>query len=217
MSDNPLDGLNRFVIVLGALAAVFIALLLVLLAWGAPDESITRIVDFASYLRRHNDRESKVIVSLASAVVILLMLTAIIVELTPSARQNMRVRNMKSGAAAITTAQIAERINAEVLQVPHIADCAATVAARGKRVEVVLDLHVDAGADLARTADEACRRSHVLVEERLGIEMAAMPRARLHYRELRLRGEGAASALERRGASGWERPRTTEGELDQRG
>lgn len=217
MSDDPLDKLNRFIIVGVALAGMFIALLVVLLAWGASDESITRIVDFASYLRRHNDRESKVVVSLASAVVILLMLTAMIVELTPSPRQNMRVRNMKSGAAAITTAQIAERINVEVLQVPHIAECAAMVAARGKRVEVVLDLHVDAGADLARTADEACRRSHVLVEERLGIEMAAMPRARLHYRELRLRGEGAASALERHGTSGWERPRTTEGELDQRG
>ena len=217
MSDDPLDKLNRFIIVGVALAGMFIALLVVLLAWGASDESITRIVDFASYLRRHNDRESKVVVSLASAVVILLMLTAMIVELTPSPRQNMRVRNMKSGAAAITTAQIAERINAEVLQVPHIAECAAMVAARGKRVEVVLDLHVDAGADLARTADEACRRSHVLVEERLGIEMAAMPRARLHYRELRLRGEGAASALERHGPSGRERPRTTEGELDQQG
>ena len=89
----------------------------------------------------------------------------------------------------ITTTQIAKRINAEVAQITHIAECAAIVAARGKNVEVVLDLHVDAGANLSQTADEACRRAHVLVEQQLGIEMAAMPRARLHYRELRLRGE----------------------------
>lgn len=217
MSDDPLDGLNRFVIVVGALAAVFVALLAVLLAWGAPDASSTRVADFAGYLRRHNDGETKVIITLASAVVTLLMLTAIIVELTPSPTQRMRVRNMKSGAAAITTTQIAERINAEVLQVPHVAECAATVAARGRRVAVVLDLHVDAGAALAQTADEACRRAHMLVEERLGIQMAATPRARLHYRELRLRGERAETAPEQREASEWERPHTNEGELDERG
>ncbi len=217
MSDDPLDQLNRFVIVAGALIVIFVALLAALLAWGEPDETIRRTADLAGYLQRHNDRETKLIISLAAAVIILLMLTAIIVELTPSPTQKMRVRSMKSGEAAITTAQIAERINAEVTQVPHIAECAATVVARGKKVDVVLDLHVDAGANLSQTADEACRRAHVLVEERLGIQMAAMPRARLHYRELRLRGESVAPTTEQRDANGPERTLTTEGERDERG
>ncbi len=212
---DPLEEVNRFIVVAGALVVVFLALLITLLAWGAPDETITRIADFAGYLRRHNDRETKMIVSLGTAVVVLLMLTAIIVELTPSPTQKMRVRSMKSGEAAITTSQIAERINAEVSQIPDIAECAAIVAARGKKVEVVLDLHVGAGANLSQTADEACRRAHVLVEQQLGIEMAAMPRARLHYRELRLGGEAAASAAQR--ASGWERPAEPEGNIDERG
>ena len=213
--DSPLAEMNRFIVVAAALAVIFGALLAALLAWGAPDETITRIADFAGYLRRHNDRETKIIISLGAAVVVLLMLTAIIVELTPSPTQKMRVRSMKSGEAAITTSQIAERINAEVAQIPHIAQCAAIVAARGKKVEVVLDLHVGAGANLSQTADEACRRAQALVEQQLGIEMATMPRARLHYRELRLDGEAAASAAQR--ASGWERPAEPEGNIDERG
>ena len=40
LSDEPLDQLNRFVIVVGALAIVFVALLVALLAWGAPDGTI---------------------------------------------------------------------------------------------------------------------------------------------------------------------------------
>lgn len=217
MSDDPLEQINRFLVVLSALVVVFVALLAVLFAWGAPDETINRIADFAGYLGRHNDRETKIIISLAAAVVILLMLTAIIIELTPSPTQKMRVRSMKSGEAVITTSQIAQRINTSVTQIPHIAACAATVAARGKKVEVVLDLHVDAGANLSQTADEACRRAHALVEQQLGIEMAAMPRARLHYRELRLSGDGAVTAQEDRIAGAWERPHAHEGELDERG
>ncbi len=216
MSDGPLEQLNRFVIVVSALAVIFAALLVTLLAWAAPGESITRIADLASYLRRHNDGETKVIISLISAVLSLLMLTVITVELTPAASQKMRVRSVTAGEALITTSQIGARIDAEVAAIPHIARCTAIVAARGSRVEVVLDLDVDAGANLSQAADEACRRAHVLVEQQLGIEMAAMPRARLHYRELRLRGEDAVSAPASRIATGWERPRT-EGDLDQSG
>ena len=198
MTEDPLEQTNRFLVVLGAIIVVFAALLAVLFAWGAPDETINRIADFSGYLRRHNDRETKTIISLAAAVVILLMLTAIVIEMTPSPTQKMRVRSMKSGEAVITTSQIAQRINADVTQIPHIAECAATVAARGKKVEVVLDLHVDAGANLSQTADEACRRAHTLVEQQLGIEMATIPRARLHYRELRLSGEATPTATSER-------------------
>jgi hypothetical protein len=216
MSD-PMDQFNRFLVVTAALLVTFTALVIVTLAWGAPGSTIDRVTDFAGWLRDHNDRETKVILTLVSAVVVLLMLMAIIVELTPSPTQKMRVRNVKSGDAAITTKQIAERINAEVVQMEHVAECQAIVAARGKRVEVVLELHVDPGADLSRTADEACRRAQTLVEQQLGIELAQRPRARLHYRELRLRGEPQPPQRSQQ-PTGWERPaETPEGERDQRG
>lgn len=217
MNDDALEQVNRVLVVAGALAIACIALLAALVAWYAPNETIQRIPDFAGYLRRHNDRETKAIISLGAAVVILLMLTVIAIELTPSSTRKMRVRRMKSGFAVITTSEIARRIDSAVAHVPHVAACSAIVAARGQKVDVVLDLHVDAGANLSQTADEACRRAHVLVEEQLGIEMAAMPRARLHYRELRLGGEGAPAAPEQRTANAWDRPGAHEGELDQRG
>ncbi len=211
-----MDQVNRFAAVVAALLVVFAALLIVMLAWGAPDSAIGRIDDLAGWLRDHDGRDAKLIVTLASAVIVLLMLMAIIVELTPSPTQKMRLRTVTSGEAAITTKQIAERINDEIREAPHIAECSAIVAARGKRVEVVLELHVDPGADLARAADEACRRTQALVEQQLGIEMAQPPRARLHYRELRLRGE--AQSRPDQDSTGWERPaRMPEGERDERG
>jgi hypothetical protein len=205
VSDDPLDQINRFVISLVALLVLFGALVVVLLAWGATDGTIGRIEDFAGYLRDRDSRNAKLVVTLGALVVVLLMLTIMLVELTPSPVQRMRVRNVKSGDATLTTAQIAERIEDEVSAAPHVASCKATVAARANKVEVVLDLHVDAGANLAQTADEACRVAHTLVEDRMGIALVQPPRARLHYRELRLR-DGT-----QRPATGWERPAEDEG------
>ncbi len=213
MSDDGLDQTNRLLIVVLALVGVFVALLVVLLAWSAPAGTISRVIDFSGYLRDHNNREAKTIVSLGAAVVVLLMLTVIIVEITPSPTQRMRVRNLKSGGATITTTAIASRIDTAVLEVPHVAACVATVAARGKRAEIVLDLHVDPGADLAETADAACGSAQALVEREMGIELATRPRARLHYRELRLRGDGSVTEASSPGRQRWQRP---EGDLDER-
>jgi hypothetical protein len=149
------------------------------------------------------------------------MATVMLVELTPSPTQKMRLRNVRAGDAVVTTKDIAQRVEAEAKAVEHIAGCKAIVAARGQRVDIVLDLHVDPGADLARTADEACRRAHALVEQQMGIELAGRPRAKLHYRELRLSSDAPAPAARDaatttdapapaasppRPSTGWERP-----------
>lgn len=210
MSDDPLDQINRAVISVIAMLVAFVALVVVLLAWGAPDPSIGRLEDLAGYLRDHNTREAKLIVTLGAIVVVLLMLAAIILQLTPSPTQKMRVRNVRSGDAQLTTPQIAARIEHELAEVSHVASSRAIVSSRGQKLTIVLDLEVDAGADLAQTADEACRRAHELVEQQMGLELAERPRARLHYRELRLKDDG-------RQATGWERPKAGEGAHDQRG
>jgi hypothetical protein len=211
MSDEPLDQVNRFVISIAALLEAFLALLIVLLAWLATDGTIGKIEDLAAFLRDHDGRDAKVIVSLLALVTVLLMVTVMIIELTPSATQRMRLRDVKAGDATLTTLEIAGRIEEEVRVIDHVAWSKATVAAHGDRVEIVLDLHVDAGADLARTADEACRRAHVLVEEQMGVSLTRRPRARIHYRELRLGAAGAPPPPPARPATGWERPAGDEG------
>lgn len=211
MSDDPLDQINRFLISIAALAVMFGALAVVLLAWGATDGAIGRVEDFAGYLRDHDGQDAKIIVTLLALVLVLVLLALMIIELTPSPTQRMRVRNVSAGDVTLTTAQIAERIEDEARAVPHVADCRAVVAARGNRVEVVLDLNVDAGADLARTADEACRRVHLLVEEQMGIALVQRPRARLHYRELLLKEDGTLQTAPPRPSTGWERPAGDEG------
>jgi hypothetical protein len=187
------DGqVNRFAISLLAMAIMFAAALVIILTWTAANATIERIADLVAFLEAHNNRDGKVILTLSMVVVMLIMASVLILELTASASEHMRVRNVASGDVTITTARLAAHIDDAVRSLPHVADSQTIVARKGRRVEVILDLHVDAGADLAPTADEACRRAHRLIE-RLGVELASKPRARLHYRELRLQAEQRAT------------------------
>lgn len=194
-SDDPTDQVNRFAIVVFALVVIFVALLVTLLAWGDASGSITRVSDFAGYLRDHDNREAKVILTLGAGVIALLMLMVLIVEVTPSPLQKMRLRTVKAGDATITTAEIAARVEAAVSAVEHVRDCAAVVATHGSRIDVVLDLHVDPGAALADTADAACARAQAICEQEIGVELTGQPRARLHYRELRLREDALPDSI----------------------
>jgi len=215
VSDGPLDQLNRFVIVVAAMLVMFAAAAVVLIAWAASSEGIGWVEDLGGYLRDHDTREAQVIVLLGALVLCLLMLTLIIVELTPSPTQRMRVRDVRAGEATVKTTEIAARVDDGVQEVAHVAECSSIVAARGRAVEVVLELHVDAGAELSRTADEACRRAQEIIEQEMGIPLATRPRATLRYRELRLRDE-APSRTATVTSTGWERPRD-EGAHDERG
>jgi hypothetical protein len=179
-SDDPTDQGNRFAVVVLALVVMFVALLVTLLAWGDASGSITRVSDFAGYLRDHDNRAAKVILTL---------------EVTLSPLQKMRLRKVKAGDVTITTAEIAARIEAEVRAVEHVRDCAAVVATHGSRIDVVLDLHVDPGAALADTADAACARAQAICEQEIGVDLAGQPRARLHYRELRLREDALPDSM----------------------
>jgi hypothetical protein len=213
MSDDPLDQINRAVIAIAALLIAFVTLIVVVLAWAELGSVANQFEDFAGWLRDHDTNDAKLIISLGALVVILLMAGIMIIELTPSPTQKMRLRDVKAGDATVTTHEIAARIEDDLKQLRHIAAAQAIVAARGSKVEVVLDLQVDPGANLATTADEACRRAHTLVEQTIGVELAGLPRARLHYRELQLRAPltpaaagGLAPAPPPQPSTGWERP-----------
>ena len=73
MSDDPLDQVNRAVIAIVALLLIFVAVLAVLIAWAEPLGAIGKLEDFTEWLRDHETREAKLILTLGAVVVVLLM------------------------------------------------------------------------------------------------------------------------------------------------
>lgn len=191
-----MDVTNRVIIVAGAFVWIFIVLVVILLAWGAPENSIDALEDFVEYLDDHTDDLSRIILTLGGAILILVAVVLIIAEVTPPATAAVKVQQVKAGSAVITTQEIEHRIEQEVASVPHVGQAAVKVMGRGRGVELDLDLHVDPEANLSETAEETCRRARELAEGKMGIALLQPPRAHLHYRELHLAAPAEAPSPE---------------------
>jgi len=182
-----MDLANRLIIVLGALLLIFAVAVVILFTWAAAPDSVDRLSDFVQFLDDHaEENSSRVILTLGGVVVGLLALVVVIAELTPPQAGRVPVRDVQAGDVLLSTDAIAQRLHQEVSAVPHVTQTKATVTARGKAVEVDLELLVDPDTNLALTSGEACRAVENLLSNRLSVEMARPPRLNIRYSELRL-------------------------------
>lgn len=186
-----MDAVNRVAIIVAALLLVFAAFLVIVLAWGAPDASVERLQDFTQWLDEHRTTGAKLITTLGALVVVLLAIALVVLELSPASTQTVRVASGDRGVATMSTEAIAERVQREVAQTPHVVASSVRIVGRRRAVEVELDLDVDAYANLRETAMDACERARAVIHDVMGVPLAAPPRARLHYRELRVGGPPA--------------------------
>jgi hypothetical protein len=186
--------INRLAIVLICLALVAGAGAVIGLAWAAPQESIDWLADAANWLDDHNTDGTKGLITLVAALVAVAGFVVLIMELFPSNRGEVNVSGLQVGDAVLTTGAIGQRIEEAVNQVPNVSDVRATVRAKRKGVTVALDLHVDPEANLAAVTDAACEAARDVLSDKVHVDLLAPPRARLHYRELRLRGRQARAS-----------------------
>jgi hypothetical protein len=189
-----MDLTNRTLIIGGALIWIFLVLVVILLTWGAPDESIDRLGDLAGYLEDHNNGATKAIITLGGLILITLAALVIVIEIAPPETGSVRVQRVGAGEATIGTDEIVQRLEEELRRSPQLRGVQAAVIARGRKAEVQLDLYVAADADLTATSEEACRIARELVEQRMGVELDCSPKARIHYRELQVGRTAAAPA-----------------------
>ncbi len=193
--EETMNVANRLIILLGALLLMFAVALVILFTWAAASESVQRLSDFVQFLHDHqDDNGSRIILTLGGVVVALLALVVVIAELTPPRAERVPVRDVRAGDALLSTDAIGQRLQQEVSAVPHVTQVKAMVAARGKGVEVDLELHVDPDTNLALTSEEACRAVENILTNRLSVEMARPPRLNLRYSELRLAAKPATTS-----------------------
>ena len=187
MMAARMDVTNRTVIITASLVWIFIIALVILLTWGAPDDSIDAVRRFSNYLGDHNTTGAQLIITFGGLILILLGAMLVILEIAPTDSGTVKVAKVGSGNVRIGTDEITQQIEQDLRSLPQLGDVQVAVLARGGKAEVRLELYVSADADLAATTDAACRRARDLVEGRMGVQLAAPPQAHVHYRELRVR------------------------------
>lgn len=187
------DLTNRIMTVGVAFLWIFLILVVILLAWGAPDQSIERLNDLAGYLDDHNNTSAKLIITFGGLVLILLATIVIIFEVAPPEGGSLKVQT-GTGDARISTEEVVLRLEEVLRTMPNLAEVQAKVQSRGEKADVTLTLHVAADADLASMSEEACRRARALLEERMGVVLVRPPQAELHYRELQVGHQAPTAA-----------------------
>jgi hypothetical protein len=185
--------INRIALALLCLALIGGSIAVIALAWALPQESIDWLGDAAVWLDDHNTDGTKALITLGAAILAVVALIALAVELVPRDRGEVKVTGLQVGDAVLTTAAIGQRIEEAVNEVPNVSDVRATVRTKRQGVTVALDLHVDPDANLAAVTDAACEAARDVLIEKVHVELMAPPRARLHYRELRLKGRSTPS------------------------
>ena len=181
-----MDATNRALIIAGALVWIFLVMVVVLLTWAEPDQSIEWIQDLAGYMDDHNETSSQLIITFGGLILILLGLALMIYEVTPSSAGTLNVKLPGGGTARIDTEEVARRVTEELRIMPQLREVHVEVTSRSAKAQVALELQVGEEADLSSTTEEACARTRQLLEERMGVTLNGPPKAKLYYRTLRV-------------------------------
>lgn len=180
--------LNRILLVLIALAVAAAAVSLIVVAWSIPTESFDGLRDAVNWLEDHNHDAEKAVLTGIAGLVALLALVIVLLEFLPQTGTDVKVTDLQIGDAVLSTTAIGQRVEEAVSQVAHVSTVRAAIKTKRNGVLVLLDLHVDPDANLAAVTDEACAAARDVLTNRVHVALIEPPRARLHYRELRLHG-----------------------------
>lgn len=192
---------NRILVILLMIAVGAAAIAIAVLAWTIPNRTINWLADAVQWLDDNDGDTEKALLTIGCVVAVIVALAVLILELVPHRRTVVAVTGVEGGAATLSTGAIAQRVEDAVRQVPDVADARAFVQARRKGVEVEMDLEVDPEANLAELTGAASAAARNALENRMHVALATPPRARLHYRELRLRRAGTPEPVDARNTS----------------
>lgn len=177
-----MNTLNRVLIVLGLIAAVFLCTAaLVLPAAGVPVlESLAgqleRLAELVESLRWYVRIPLAVLFAATLDIVLVLFL---ILEVRRPRPKFIRVEKAAGGEVNVSMASISDRLNYEVNSLPNVLRVKSKVSSKRKGVVISLDADISAGMDVPMKADQIVERARQVVEEKMGLKMARPPKVNL--------------------------------------
>jgi hypothetical protein len=111
---------------------------------------------------------SLIVIGLALALLAVILL---LLELTPRRPAAVRLLQVSSGEARLTTDAIAQRIKRELETLPEVLRVQPQVHSRGKSVDLRLAIETDPDADVGPVVERACQLAREVAESRLGVRV----------------------------------------------
>ncbi|MFH1486874.1 MAG: hypothetical protein ABIH46_12455, partial [Chloroflexota bacterium] len=165
---------NRVLLVVLTLvsAAFWAAIVIVVLL--LPHETIALAKTIVLFLEANMGLYTQIMFGLLGAIFILASLLILVAELTPAKVSAVQLAQVESGVALLTTDAIAQRIrhDMEGLEVVHRIE--PKVIARGKVVDIILEVRTGPESDVTATSEEVGRLVRDSVEKKMGARIGKL-------------------------------------------
>lgn len=183
---------NRVLIIILLLVSIafWVAAVAVILLF--PGEALSAAKFLIVYLEANLTLYTQLMVALLGFIFILASLLLLVIELTPSRPGAVQLTQVTSGTALLATDAIAERIKHDLQGVPGVHRADPTVIARGKFVDVNLDLHTGPGSDVSETSEQVGRLVRDSVEKKMGVKIGKLV-VHIHHERVGVQYEPAVS------------------------
>jgi len=162
---------NRVVVVLLLIAIILISAAVVVL----PKQALTVAREFVLALETYvSSFQGWLLMTIALLGVAALCVALLWLELRRPAPRHVRVEKISGGEARIAVESVAQRLQYNLDQLPQIVSVKPRVSARGKRVDVTLDIETTQDVNIPAKTEEMSQITRSVIEEQMGLKLGKM-------------------------------------------
>lgn len=162
---------NRVVVVLLLVALVLISAAVIVL----PKQALTVASEFVAALDTYvSNFQGWVFMAIALLGIMALCVVLLWLELRRPASRTVRVEKISGGEARVAVESVAQRLQYNLDQLPQVLSVRPRVSARGKRVDITLEIETTQDVNIPAKTEEMSQITRSVIEEQMGLKLGKM-------------------------------------------
>ncbi|MGB9594616.1 MAG: alkaline shock response membrane anchor protein AmaP, partial [Anaerolineae bacterium] len=162
---------NRVVVVLLLVALILISAAVIVL----PKPAITVAREFVAALDTYASTfQGWVFMTIALLALMALCVVLVYLELRRVPSKTVRVEKISGGEARVAVESVAHRLQYNLDQLPQVLSVKPHVSARGKRVDITLDIETTQDVNIPAKTEEMSQITRSVIEEQMGLKLGKM-------------------------------------------
>ncbi|GAB4506489.1 MAG: hypothetical protein Kow00123_06270 [Anaerolineales bacterium] len=162
---------NRVVVVLLLVALILISAAVIVL----PKQAITVASEFVAALDTYvSTFQGWVFMTIALLALMALCVVLLYLELRRVPSKTVRVEKISGGEARVAVESVAHRLQYNLDQLPQVLSVKPHVSARGKRVDITLDIETTQDVNIPAKTEEMSQITRSVIEEQMGLKLGKM-------------------------------------------
>lgn len=162
---------NRIVIVLLLISLILVSAAVIVLpkqALSVAGNVVQVLDDYVSIF------QGWLLMTLALAATIILCIVLLWLELRRPTPQTVRVEKISGGEARVAVTSVAQRLQYNLDQLPQVLSVKPRVSAKGKRVDITLDVETTQDVNVPAKTEEIGQITRSVIQEQMGLKLGKL-------------------------------------------